>query len=135
MLCRFSQGRPSRMSHHPYGVRKARGGLLDALSRIVKARRGAKGFVYHRIRPTMTSDTDDVCDLSDVILQENSDAETQVTLGRRRTREIVSCCLTFSIVFTVFGRIKRLVLTGILELLEISQMGPRCKPEVFLWKI
>ncbi|XP_012217269.2 protein FAM177A1 [Linepithema humile] len=36
-----------------------------------------KSFVYCKIQPMMTSEKDDTCDLSDVNLQENSDAETQ----------------------------------------------------------
>ncbi|XP_077265832.1 uncharacterized protein LOC143899404 isoform X2 [Temnothorax americanus] len=62
--------------------RRTRGSLFDdTLSRlsrnVSRARRGTKGFVYRKIRPTMASDRDDIGDLSDVILQENSDAETQ----------------------------------------------------------
>ncbi|XP_012536807.1 protein FAM177A1 [Monomorium pharaonis] len=74
MFCRFSRRRSSRMSHLD-GER--RGSLLNALSRIVGARCGAKNFVYSKIRPTMASDREDASDLNDVILQENSDAETQ----------------------------------------------------------
>jgi len=74
-----------RMSHSA-GERRARGSLFDALSRVIGARRDTKGFVYRKIRPTMASERDDIGDLSDVILQENSDAETQVRLfGRRWT--------------------------------------------------
>lgn len=60
---------------------RERESLLDVLSRIVKARRRSKSFVYCKIRSqdtTMTPEKDDGCDLSDVILQENSDIETQV---------------------------------------------------------
>lgn len=58
--------------------RQARGSLLGALSTIVKAHCGTKGFVYRKIQPTMALDREDIGDLSDVVLQENSDAETQV---------------------------------------------------------
>ncbi|XP_011879645.1 PREDICTED: protein FAM177A1-like [Vollenhovia emeryi] len=88
MLCRFSRHRSLRMSHRD-GERRTRGGsnLLDALSRIVRARRRAKGFVYRKIRPTM-AERDDAGDLSDVILQEKSDAETQCKhkLGKKPKR-------------------------------------------------
>ncbi|XP_071571701.1 uncharacterized protein [Temnothorax nylanderi] len=89
MLCRFSRqleycSTPlvsDESSDERNGERRTRGSLFDntlsRLSRIVRARRGTKGFVYRKIRPTMASDRDDIGDLSDVILQENSDAETQ----------------------------------------------------------
>lgn len=59
---------------------RGRRNFLDVLSRIIKTQRGLsrKGFVYCKIQPIMTSEKDDTCDLSDVNLQENSDAETQV---------------------------------------------------------
>jgi hypothetical protein len=63
---------------HSGGERQARGSLLDALSTFVEAHCGTKGFIYRKIKPTMALDREDIGDLSDVILQENSDAETQV---------------------------------------------------------
>lgn len=78
--------RSLRMSH-PNGERRMRRSLLDVLSRVIRARRRTKGFVYRKIRPTMASERD-VADLSDVVLQENSDAETQVTF--RLQQDIVN---------------------------------------------
>ncbi|XP_011696388.1 PREDICTED: protein FAM177A1-like [Wasmannia auropunctata] len=75
-----SQRRAFRMSHQLAGggERRARGvRLLGALSRVVRARGGTRGFVYRKIRPTMASEReDDIGELSDIILQESSDAET-----------------------------------------------------------
>ncbi|XP_029155366.1 protein FAM177A1-like [Nylanderia fulva] len=68
--------RSLQMNH---SKQRERENLFDVLSRIVKARRRSNSFVYCKIRPTMTSDRDDACDLSDVNLQENSDIETQCT--------------------------------------------------------
>ncbi|XP_011171424.3 protein FAM177A1 [Solenopsis invicta] len=94
MLCRFSRisqrRRSSRMSHSgdERSERQARGSLLGALSTIVKAHCGTKGFVYRKIQPTMALDREDIGDLSDVVLQENSDAETQCKrkLGKKPKR-------------------------------------------------
>ncbi|KAL6429247.1 hypothetical protein ACFW04_008157 [Cataglyphis niger] len=67
--------------HMTHGSKqRERESLLDVLSRIVKARRRPKSFAYCKIQSqdtTMTPEKDDTCDLSDVILQENSDIETQ----------------------------------------------------------
>lgn len=55
--------------------------LLGALSKTIKAqRRGLtkKLFGYRKIRPIMTLDRDDASDLSEVILQESSNVDTQV---------------------------------------------------------
>ena len=59
---------------------RTRESLLNVLARVIRARHGTRGFVYRKIRPTMTSERDDIRDLSDVILQDNSDTETQVRL-------------------------------------------------------
>ncbi|KAL6255264.1 hypothetical protein P5V15_013602 [Pogonomyrmex californicus] len=73
----FSVFRRRSMSHL-VGKRRTRRGLLYTLSRIIRTRRfSPKEFVYCRIRPAMASERNDACDPSDVILQENSDAETQ----------------------------------------------------------
>lgn len=55
--------------------------LLNTLSRTVKAQRRSltkKLFGYRKIRPKMTLERDEVSDLSEVILQECSDVDTQV---------------------------------------------------------
>lgn len=66
----------------PNGAWREKGCLFDALSRAVKAHgRGLtkKNLGYRKIRPTtMTCERYDACELSDVILQENSDADMQV---------------------------------------------------------
>lgn len=83
MLCRFSRRHSFRMSHLS-GERRTRGSLLDALSGVIRARRDTKGFVYRTIPTMQASERNDIGDLSDVILQESSDAETQV-IGYHRT--------------------------------------------------
>ena len=75
----LSKSRSSRMSHLADEGR-TRESLLNVLARVIRARHGTRGFVYRKIRPTMTSERDDIRDLSDVILQDNSDTETQVRL-------------------------------------------------------
>lgn len=70
--------RRSLQISHLDSKQRERGGLLDVLSRIVTARRKSDSFVYCEIQSTMTPEKDEACDLSDVILQENSDVETQV---------------------------------------------------------
>ncbi|KYN45201.1 hypothetical protein ALC56_00451, partial [Trachymyrmex septentrionalis] len=73
----LSKSRSSRMSHLA-GEGRARESLLDVLTRVIRARRGTRGFVYCKIRPAMTSEErDDIRDLSDIILQDNLDTETQ----------------------------------------------------------
>lgn len=64
---------------HLDSKQKERESLLDVLSRLVTARRRSETFVYCKIRSTMTSEKDEACDLNDVILQDNSDVETQCT--------------------------------------------------------
>ncbi|XP_025267560.1 protein FAM177A1 [Camponotus floridanus] len=71
--------RRSLQISHLDSKQKERGSLLDVLSRIVTARRKSDSFVYCKIQSTMTPEKDEACDLSDVILQENSDVETQCT--------------------------------------------------------
>lgn len=70
--------RRSLQISHLDSKQRERGSLLDVLSRIVTARRKSDSFVYCKIQSTMTPEKDEACDLSDVILQENSDVETQV---------------------------------------------------------
>lgn len=73
--------RHSLRMNHLDSKQRERESLFDVLSRIVKARRRSESFVYCKIQSqdtTMTPEKDDACDLSDVILQENSDTETQV---------------------------------------------------------
>ncbi|XP_018059094.1 PREDICTED: protein FAM177A1-like [Atta colombica] len=72
----LSKSHLSRMSHLAVEGR-TRESLLDVLTRVITTRRGTRGFVYRKIRPTMTLERDDIRDLSDVILQDNSDTETQ----------------------------------------------------------
>ncbi|XP_072764870.1 uncharacterized protein [Anoplolepis gracilipes] len=70
--------RRSLQMSHPDSEQREKKSLFDVLSRIVKGRRRSKSFDYCKIS-TMTLEKDDACDLSDIILQENSDVETQCT--------------------------------------------------------
>lgn len=70
--------RRSLQMSHVDSKQRERESLLDVLSRIVTTRRKSESFVYCKIQSTMTPEKDEACDLSDVILQENSDVETQV---------------------------------------------------------
>ncbi|XP_018315796.1 protein FAM177A1 [Mycetomoellerius zeteki] len=70
----LSKPRSSRMSHL---AGEGRESLLNILTRVIRVRHGKRGFAYRKIRPTMASERDDARDLSDVILQDNSDTETQ----------------------------------------------------------
>lgn len=74
------QRRSLQMSHLDLDSKQKEGreSLLDVLSRVVTARRRSETFVYCKIRSTMTPEKDEACDLNDVILQDNSDVETQV---------------------------------------------------------
>ncbi|XP_032685475.1 protein FAM177A1 [Odontomachus brunneus] len=63
--------------------------LLNALSRTVKSQRRslAKKFLgYRKILPIMTLERDEASDLSEVILQECSDVDTQVNMDKKPKR-------------------------------------------------
>lgn len=101
--------------NHPDSKQRERGGLLDALSRIVKARRRStrRDFVYCRIQPTtMTPEKKiGICDPCDVTLQENTEIETQVIRVRRYiyiyicTRLLTSRSFHSDLVFIQFERL------------------------------
>lgn len=68
------------MNHHDHHYHITKRGIerLYNVLRAVKRKIIQDNLAYRRIQPTMISEQDEICDVNDVILQENSDIETQV---------------------------------------------------------